>query len=52
MSEEFSGEWVILKDDKIIERNKDMGVILKLAEKYDDEKIIISKIPSATYCFY
>jgi len=50
--EELSGEWVILKDDKIIERNKDIKVIMELSKKYNDEEITISKIPSATYCFY
>ena len=50
--EELVGEWVILENDKIIEHNKDIKVILELAEKYDDEKITISKIPSSNHGFY
>ncbi len=48
----MSGEWVILKDDSIIESNKDLKVILELAKNLDDEEITISKVPSATYSFY
>ncbi len=50
--EEMIGEWVILKDEEIIEHNRDVKIILELAEKYKDEKIIISKIPSSEYCYY
>ncbi|MFW9990000.1 MAG: DUF5678 domain-containing protein [Candidatus Odinarchaeota archaeon] len=50
--EELTGEWVILKDDEIIERNADIKVILELAKKYEKEDITISKIPSTSYCFY
>ncbi len=46
------GEWVIMKNNKIVEHNNDMGKILKLANKYKVEDIIISKEPSAKYCFY
>lgn len=36
-------EWVILKDDEIVERNKDVKTILEIAEtKYKDIDIIIS----------
>ena len=52
MTEELSGEWVIMKDDEIIERHMEMKVILELAKNYEDQEIVISKIPSATYCFY
>jgi len=52
MAEELSGEWVIMKNDEIIERHLEMKVILELAKKYEDQDIVISKIPSATYCFY
>lgn len=52
MMEELTGEWVILKDDEIIERNIDIKVILELAKKYEDRDITISKIPSTSYCFY
>ena len=51
-TEELSGEWVIMKDDEIIERHLEMKVILELAKKYEEQDIVISKIPSATYCFY
>ncbi|GAH70348.1 unnamed protein product, partial [marine sediment metagenome] len=33
--EDLSGEWVILKNDEIIERNKDIRVILEVSKKYD-----------------
>ena len=52
MTEELSGEWVIMKDNEIVERNLEMKVILELTKKYEDQDIVISKIPSATYCFY
>ena len=48
----MKGEWVILKDDSIIESNKELKVILELAKNYNDEEITISKIPSATFSFY
>ncbi len=48
----MSGEWVIIKDDLIVEKNMDIKVILELSEKYKDEEITISKVPSATFCFY
>ena len=48
----LAGKWVILKDDKIIASNESAGVILKLSEKYNEEEITISKIPSTQYCFY
>ncbi len=50
--EELTGEWVILKEDEIIERNIDIKVILGLAKKYEGQDITISKIPSTSYCFY
>jgi len=50
--EELIGEWVILKDDQIIEHNKDIRVILESAKKYNDNEITISKIPSTKYGFY
>ena len=50
--EEMTGEWVILKGDKIVERNKDIKVILNLAKNYDDKEITISKIPSVTSVFF
>ena len=50
--EELIGEWVILKDDQIIEHNKDVKVILERAKKYNDDEITISKVPSTKYGFY
>jgi len=50
--EKMTGEWVILKDDIIVEHNKDIKVIFDLAKKYNDNDITISKIPSSTHCFY
>ena len=48
MTEELSGEWIIMKDDEIVERHLEMKVILELAKEYEGEDIVISKIPSAT----
>lgn len=48
----MSGEWVILKGDDIIEHDKDIRIIIDLAKNYNEKEITISKIPSATYCFY
>ncbi len=51
--EEMKGEWVIMKNDEVIEHDLDVKIILELAdEKYKDEEVIISKIPSAKFCFY
>ena len=50
--EDLSGDWVILKNDEIVERNKDIRIILEKAKNYDDKEITISKIPSAMYSFY
>ena len=50
--ERYDGEWVILKNNEIIEHNKNLKVILEKAEKYNDKEIIISKNPSSKYCFY
>lgn len=47
----MSEEWVILKDDSIIESNKDLKIILELAKNLDDEEITISKI-LPVYSFY
>lgn len=52
MMEELTGEWVIMKEDEIIERNIDIKIILELSKKYEGEDITISKIPSTSYCFY
>jgi hypothetical protein len=46
------GEWVILKNNKIVEHNRDIGKILELANKYKDNEITISKEPAGKYCFY
>ncbi len=35
--EELTGEWVILKEDEIIERNIDIKVILELEKKIKDK---------------
>ena len=50
--EELIGEWVILKDDQIIEHHKDIRVILENAKKYDDNEITISKVPSTNLYFF
>ncbi len=50
--EEMIGEWIILKNEEIIEHDRDLKVILKKSENYKDDEITISRIPSATYGFY
>ncbi len=50
---ELAGEWVILKDKKIIEHGKDAKKILEIAEsKYKGKDVIISKIPYGEHFFY
>ncbi|MBA7582112.1 hypothetical protein ES708_24032 [subsurface metagenome] len=34
MTEELSGEWVIMKDDEIVERHLEMKIILELAKLF------------------
>ena len=51
MMERHIGEWVILKDNDIIEHNSDIKVILENAKKYADDEITISKVPSTKYGF-
>ena len=46
------GEWVILKNNKIVEHNRDINKILKLATKYGENEITITKEPAGKYCFY
>jgi uncharacterized protein DUF5678 len=47
------GKWVLMQDDEIIEMNDDVQVLIKSAEKYQEEDdIVISKIPSSEYCYY
>lgn len=47
-----AGEWVILKDDKVIAHDKDIAKILRMADKYKPGEIVISKEPSSKFCFY
>jgi hypothetical protein len=47
-----AGEWVIIKDKKIIAHHKDISKILQMAAKFRPDEIIISKEPSSKYCFY
>ena len=46
------GEWVIIKGDKVIAHNREMKIILELANKYNENEVIISKEPSSKYCYY
>lgn len=46
------GEWVILRGDEIIEHDSSAEIIMELALKYRPEEIIITKEPTADYCFY
>jgi len=38
------GNWVILIDDDIVEEDPSLEKIIKLSEKYDPDKILISRI--------
>ena len=49
---DLAGKWVILKDDKVIASDDNASVILKISEKYNEDEITISKIPSTQYCYY
>ncbi len=46
------GDWVILRGDDIVECDPDIKKILEIAKKYNDNEIVVSKMPSAEYCFY
>ena len=39
--EEFRGEWVILSGDKVLAHDPDPEVILRKAEEFDDEDIVV-----------
>ncbi len=42
----FTGEWVVLFGDKIVDHSYNLEEILKIADTYPNDKIIIEKIPS------
>ncbi|HDO19622.1 MAG TPA: hypothetical protein ENG74_02720 [Thermoplasmatales archaeon] len=44
--EKFSGEWILIFDDKIVDHSSDLGDILKSAEEYPVDEITIAKLPS------
>ena len=48
----LDGEWVLLIDDEIIDSNSDPSILFAKAEKLNDERVIVSKIPSSSCCFY
>ena len=43
--EKFSGKWVIIFEDKIVNHSFDLEDMLKKAEEFDPEKVTIAKIP-------
>ena len=51
-SELEPGEWVILKDDEIIAHNHNAKIILEKAKDFEYGEIIVTKVPTANYCFY
>ncbi len=45
------GQWVIVHQGKVIASDSDMDVILKLADKYPEEEVFITKVlfPGASF---
>jgi len=41
--EKFSGEWILLFEDKIIDHSYNLEDILKTAENYPEDEVIIAK---------
>lgn len=39
----FAGEWILLFDDKIVDHSQSLEEILKIAEEYPEDKIVIAK---------
>ena len=50
--QDLSGKWVILKNNEIIEQNESGEEILKIAQKYNPDEIIITLIPSSSYYYF
>ncbi|HEC80914.1 MAG TPA: hypothetical protein ENI42_00605 [Thermoplasmatales archaeon] len=44
--EKFSGEWVLIFEDKIINHSCNLEEMLKLAEDYPRGEVTIAKLPS------
>jgi len=44
--ERFSGEWVLILEDKVINHSYNLEEMLKVAEDYPPEKVTIAKFPS------
>ena len=46
------GDWVLLKDDKIIACDENIAKIMKIADEYRSSNVVIAKEPSSTHCYY
>ena len=49
LNEKFLGEWLLLFNDKIIDHSNNIEDILKLAEKFPNDEIKISKVIDGTF---
>jgi len=47
--EKFSGEWVLLFGDKVVNHSPDLEEILKSAEEFPVDEITIAKVPPLPY---
>ena len=46
------GDWVLLKGDHVLASDPDAAKIIKLADKLNDEQLVISKQPVSEHCYY
>ena len=46
------GDWFLLRHGKKIASDQDLSVILKKADKYDEDEVVISKEPKSDHCYY
>ncbi len=46
------GDWVLLINDSVVACNKSALKIMKLADKYGDQEVVIAKEPSSNHCYY
>ncbi len=55
--EKYEGEYILIQDfetskEKVVEHNKDLSKILKLAENYPKDKVIIDYIPPSGIIYF
>lgn len=46
------GDWVLLINDSVVACDKSALKIMKLADKYGDQEVVIAKEPSSNHCYY